>query len=276
MYSELLKVWLTVFAEGDGDGGQGGDKGGDNDGGDKGGDKGGGNGKEGKGKVFTQEEVNRILAEDKRKHQTTLQKTLDELNLVKSKANLTDTERHELDSRIETLQNTLKTKEELAKSEIEKLTKKHGKVVDDLTLDRDSWKSKYTDSTIVRSITDAAVVTEAFSPEQIVAILKPKTQLAEALDEDGKPTGNLVPKVSFDTKDKDGKTVTLNLSPSDAVKKMSEEERYFNLFKGKGAGGLGGTNKGKVGEGDIKKLAQDPSAYRKARAEGKLPHQKGI
>ena len=155
--------------------------------------------------LLTQDQVNNLLADEKRKHQARTQTAIDELDALKAKASLSDSERTDLETRVETMKNELLTKEELAKKETDKLVKGHVKDVETLTGERDSWRHRFTESTIIRSITDAAVAHEAFVPKQIVALLRPDTRLIESLDDDGKPTGELLPKVEFADKDKDDK-----------------------------------------------------------------------
>jgi len=278
---EIKKVWYAVY-EGDGDGSGAGD-GGDGDGGtgDGGGDgsggTGGGSGGDGGGsgggtnKNFSQEDLNRFLANEKRKWKQQQQKAIDELEALRAKANLTEEERQQYDDRIEQMKNELLTKEQLTQKEREKAEKAYKKELEKLTGERDNWKGRFTEATITRAITDAAVSNDAFVPGQIVAIVRPATQLAEELDAEGKPTGHLVPIVELKDKDKDGKPVTLKLSPKDAVKRMKEMDEYLNLFKGEGTGGLGGMNRGgSAKQTDLKNLAKDPAAYRKARKEGKV------
>ena len=178
----LLKPWVVLF---DGDGDAGGDAGGDSggdagdggDGGAGGGDTGGGAGGDDAGKVFSQGEVNRMLADDRRKHKAQTEKAIGELEALKTKASLTETERKDLESRIDTMKSELLTKEQLAKKEKDRLEKLHKKDVETLTSERDTWKTKYTTSTIKRAITDEAVTAKAFVPEQIIAMLYPDTRL---------------------------------------------------------------------------------------------------
>lgn len=220
-----------------------------------------------------QKELNRILAAEKKKHHKLVQKAVDEANALRSKAQLTATERSELDQRLEQIQNEMRTKEEQAKRAAQKLREKHKEEVHVLTADRDTWKQRFTESTIERSITDAAAASNAFSPRQIVAILGPHASLVDKLDEEGKPTGSMEPKVRFHTKDKEGKPVTLDLSPSDAVKRMKEEEEYLNLFRGEGSGGAGLRSQPGGKKPDASQLARDPAAYREARKKGQISFQ---
>ena len=227
-------------------------------------------------KTFTQEDVNRMLAADRRKSEDKLNKTLEELEAQRAKSSLTAAERTELDSTIEGLKDTMMTKTQLAEKEASKSKKAHEKALTELSESRDQWQSLYTTSTIERAIVDASSTGEnaAFNPSQVVAILKPNTRLVEALDSDGEKTGLLVPSVKWQDVDKDGKPVTLDLAVPEVIKRMREQDQYLNLFKGDKTGGAGSNNKsttGKVDTASIQKMAQgDPAAYRKARKDGSI------
>jgi len=227
-----------------------------------------------KGKTYTQAEFDSHMAKARTKYQGETQKAVEELEALRAKASLTSQERSELDERIETLSNTLLTKEEVAKKDLAREQKKHQKEIEDATKERDAWKTRFTSSTIVRSLTDAAVKHKAIVPSQIVSILQPDTRLVEVLDSDGQPTGNYEAKTKVVQTDKDGKTQTLELSVADVVKQMreSEDSNHLNLFEGDGVGGVGGGNKSsKKGiEQDIRELAKNPEQYMKARREGKI------
>jgi hypothetical protein len=220
-----------------------------------------------------QKELNRILAAEKKKHQKLVQKAVDEANALRSKAQLTSQQSQELDTRLEQIQNQMRTKEEQAKRAAEKQRKAHKQAMDSLTTERNTWQQRYTESTIERSLTDAAANNNAFSPKQIVAILGRDTQLVEVLDDEGQPTGRLAPKVKYRTKNKEGQTVTLDLSPSEAIKRMKDEDEYLNLFRGEGSGGAGLRSQPGGKKPDIKNLATDPAAYRRARKSGEVKFQ---
>lgn len=221
------------------------------------------------GKTFTQDDVNRILAKEKRDFQTKQQQMADELEALKQKSTLSDEERTALETRIETLRTESLSKEELAKREKDKILKLHETEKTSLTGERDLWKSRYTDASIVRSISDAASEFKSYRPSQIVAILRPNTRLVEALDDAGKPSGNFIAKVTLSDVDKEGKPVTLDVSVSDAVKRMKEMEEYANLFISEGTGGVGGSTRNSGGkELSKEELAKDPVKYREARKKG--------
>ena len=74
---------------------------------------------------------------------------------------------------------------------------------------------------------------------------------------------------------KEGKPVTLELTPAEAVKRMSEMDEYLNLFKGKGSGGIGGTNRGGGNKGAAMTAAQaaktlSPAAFQEWRKKNGL------
>lgn len=220
------------------------------------------------GKItLTQAELDAKIAEHTAEIKKQQQQTLVELQAVQSKAQLTAKERADLQKRIDDLKSQSLTKEELAHQEAEKLRNQHEADKLALTQERDHWKKNFTETTILRTISDAASANEAFNPAQIIAILKNDTELKETVDADGRPTGNFEARVSF--KDvKDGQPITLDLAVADAVKRLREQESSQNLFKGQGAGGSGGHNRGPNGEINPAKLS--PEQYRAARKSGKL------
>jgi len=221
-----------------------------------------------------QKELNRILAAEKKKHQKLVQQATDEAKAMGAKARLTAQQSQELDARLDQIQNEMRTKEEQAKRAADKARKQYQDDMKKLSAEKEDWQRRYTESTIERSLTDAAASSNAFSPRQIVAILGPNTELAQVLDSEGQPTGQLAPKVKYRTKDKEGKSVTLDLSPIDAVKRMKDEEEYLNLFRGEGSGGAGLRSQPGGKKPNLRELAKDPAAYRKARAAGQIPFQK--
>jgi len=260
MYQKLLFAtpWIAIFEDDDsaGESGTTDDSAGTTDDADK--------------KLFTQDEVNKIMADNKRNLQKKNQELIGQLEQVKKAGNLSTEERKKLNERIDVLENEMLTKEELSKKEQDRLVRNHQKQLDEVTSERDGWRNRFTQSTITRSLTDAAATQNAFNPSQIVAILSPNTRLIEEVDSDGQPTGELIPKVKFPTVDKDGKPVTLELTVSESVKQMKDMDEYFNLFKGEGTAGLGAGNTGGGKKADIKTLASDPLKYREARKAGKI------
>jgi hypothetical protein len=219
--------------------------------------------------TFTKEQVEQLVAAERKKAQDTAQKTAQELEALKQKSKLTAEERTALEARIESLRTEGMSKEELARQEVAKAQKLARETEERLTAEAKIWRTKFETSTIKRDLTDAAASNKAYNPSQIVAILERDTRLVETLDEQGKPTGDLTVKTKLRTVDTSGKPIELELAPAEAVKKMAELPDFQNLFQGSGTGGLGntGNSKGKT----LADLAKsDPEAYRKARREGRF------
>ena len=167
--------------------------------------------------TFTQEEVNTFLAKEKRKTQETQKQLAVQLQEHKKNAQLSGEEKDDLTKQIEDLQKQYMTVEERNRQTSEKASKKHQQLLKDATKERDSWQHRYTRSTIEAAITKAAAANKAIEADQILAILRPATKLAEKLDEQGKPTGVFESRVDFQDMDKDEKPITLDLSVDEAV-----------------------------------------------------------
>ena len=223
-----------------------------------------------KGKTYTQEDMTKLLNEERRKGNEAARAAMSELEALKPKLNMTKQERDEMDVRIKELNTRLMTNEEIAAQEQAKLRKAHEDTVAELTSKADQWQNRFTDAAIERSITDAAVVHDAYNPKQVVSLLRSNTRLVPKLDGEGHATGQFQPMVQLEVSGSDGETKTLELSPSEAVKRMREMDGSLNLFKGTGVGGLGAGNQGPTGKRDIREIAKNPEEYRKLRAEGKL------
>lgn len=222
--------------------------------------------------TFTQEQVNKMLAQNKRETRDKLEKTLVELKELQAKTKTTAEERATLANKIEELNNQLLTKDELVKKERDRLEKKTEEEVKKVAAERDRWQDLFKRSTIETAVISAAAQANAFNPKQILAVLTPSAKLDE-ITEDGEGTGQFKVVVDFLTTDKDGNQKQLTLTPAEAVKEMTESSEYFNLFKDPATGGLG-QNNGKVPGGkkmDAARLAkEDPARFVKLRREGKI------
>lgn len=199
-------------------------------------------------KTFTQDELNKILADDRKKHQAQNQKVVLELENLKKSKTLTDKQKEELQTRIDEINNAMMTKEQLAAKDKEKLEKTYKEQLNSVTGERDTWKNRFTNSTINNVIIREAAVADAFDPDSLIALLGPNTRLAEDQDGEGAPLGTFTPKVKFNDTDKEGKQVTLDLTIPEAVKRMKDIPKYGYLFKNTAVGGLGG-NSGAGGPG---------------------------
>ena len=131
------------------------------------------------------------------------------------------------------------SKEELAKRERDRLVNEHKSTLDNISKERDTWKSRFEESQITRAIVDAAIKGDAFNANLIVPLLKPNAALVENQN-DGQPTGTFAVKVNM-TVFEGGVAKSLTLSPEEAIKLMKDKpDEYGNLFKGNLNGGVGG------------------------------------
>lgn len=217
-------------------------------------------------KTFTQEQLNTILAEEKRKDKEKNEKFLNELKALKE-SGLTPEAKQQLEERIKNLEGDVFTKEQLGQQALEKAKADAENLKKGLESDRDNWKGMYTEQTINNSLISAALTHKAINHDQIVPLLRGNTRLVEALDGSGKPTGKLVPEVLFkDTDPKSGAAVELKLTPDQAVKRMRENTaKYGNLFEGTKLGGAGGAgDEGATGKKFVSGSQADYEANRKS------------
>lgn len=216
-----------------------------------------------------QAKVNKLVAEEKRKAQEASKQLVTELETRKQAQGTTEQEKAALQARIDELTTSFTTKEEMAKTEFQRLQKKYDadvKAKDDAV---NAWRSRYDTKLKTIDLREAAAHYNAMRAEQVEKLLWDQTVVEEQLDESGKPTGEFVTMVNFLGKDKDGKTIKLKLSPRDAVKAMTEmPEEYGNLFESKARGGVGQQpNQGAGGNGAIPNIeTMTPQDWNKYRA----------
>jgi hypothetical protein len=221
-----------------------------------------GGGGNGGGKTFTQEELNAILAEDKRKHQERIKTLETDYQELLENQNLTKEQRDKLQSKLEDLQNAQLTVEQRAEREKKELEKKYQTDLKEVLADRERWETLYKQATVDRALQDAAMSADAFEPSQIVALLRPMTSLKEE-------EGQFVAMIDFpDISEKDGKPIKTLRTPADAVNRMRElPKKWGNLFNSNIVEGLGAGNANNAGGRDFDYSAMSPEQYRKHRNE---------
>jgi len=228
----------------------------------------------GKVKTFTQDEVNSLIAKERSKDKDRVNKLMTQLEEVKSSVSLTQQEKEGIEQQLETLRSELLTKEELSARERKKIEAQLSSERDAAIKAGKAWQSRYETATINRSLLDAAVAAEAFAPQQIMAILSPTSKVVEQLGSDGKPTGEFSVAVQFEDADKDGKPISLQLTPAEVVKRMKElPERFGNLFKSGVVAGIGAGNTGGAsGKMDYSKMSPEhwKEHRKKLKEQGKL------
>lgn len=230
-----------------------------------------GEGQEDKPKTFTQEELNAILAADKKKHQEKLKKMEDDLAKLKSAG--ADVE--PLKAKIEELNNTLLTKEELAKKQAKADREKHDNDIKVAKAAQEHWENQYKNLLLQNEISKAAVEHDAYDAEQLGALLSGRTKLVPTTDDKGTPTGNykVLTQVTVDGK-------ALEMPLGEAVGEMRKDTRFANQFKVKGSPGTGltlntqpgGTSSGS-GMPDFKDPAKALAWYKEQKKAGNIRFQ---
>jgi len=223
------------------------------------------------GTRFTQDDVNRFLADDRRKHQTHLAQMEVKLQEVLNDKTMGEAARKALEENLSAIQGQLRTKEQQLALEKKQLEDVHGQRVVELEKKAQMWEVMFRDSTVERALQDAAIKNDAFNAEQIVVQLRAHTKLLEVVDEKtGKPIGKYRPMVEMNEVDpKTGEPVVMVRTPEEAVKRMKEmPEVWGNLFKSGVVSGIGsGTATGGQlpggGRVDVRKLT--PQQYRELR-----------
>lgn len=216
-------------------------------------------------KSFTQEQVNAMLANERKKADGQINKMASELEALKSRSNLTDQEREELESRIAAINNESKSKEEQAKLALANERKKWETENKTLSEKMNAVDRKYRNHRIESDLVSAAAAAKAFNPRTVVTVLRDMTELADELGEDGKPTGNEIVKVKMKTKGADNKPVTLELSPQEAVKRLTEDAEYQFMFQSSATGGSGNNNRGGGQQPEGMELVSNIETFKKYR-----------
>jgi hypothetical protein len=222
------------------------------------------------GKVYrTQEEVNRYVAEDRRKTEAKykaqlraeLQKQEKTYNDLLSNKNLTEQERDNLRSSLDAVETQLLSEKEKAAKDKKKLEESYTGKLTEAEKNAKSWETRYKESSISRELQAAAVENDAFNARQMIDLLRPKTELAAVMDAAGQPTGEFQVMVEIEVEGKPTK-----MTPADAVKKLRDQPEWSNLFKANVVSGLGkdtGATPGANGKIDVKNMSQ--ADYRKLR-----------
>lgn len=228
-------------------------------------DTGSGSGSDG-GKLFTQEDVNRFMAEEKRKYKgqidevssqkQELEKRLQDLSQDRS---LSEEQRQEMAKKLDDLRKTFHTEKQEIEYERKQLEEKLTKQSAEAQKKAQHWENLYRSEKVNRTLQDAAGSADAFNPSQIVGLLKPMTELKEQ-------DGQLIPMIDFpDIDEKTGEEIRTLRTPMDAVKRMKELPKIWgNLFKSNVVSGVG-AGQGTTSTGQVDPRDLTPEQYRKLR-----------
>lgn len=257
MHTFFNPVSILCFGDDGGDGGDGGDSGGGGDAAAAAAAAGASGGE----KTFTQTDLNKILAEDKRKHQERYSALEGEHAQLLKNQNLTNEERDTLQSRLMDLQAEGRTKEQQAEYERKQSEEKYENELKEARKRADTWETKYKTETVHRALLDAASGGDAYNPGHIVALLAPNTELKDV-------DGHTQPMVDFaDIDEKTGEEVRTLRTPVDAVKRMQELPKIHGcLFKSNVVSGVGAGQASVSGAGEVDYSTMTAEDYRKNRA----------
>lgn len=222
---------------------------------------------------FNQDDLNRYLAEDRRKHGEKLKKLETGYKDILADKNLAAEQRTRLEAELEDLRKSSMTEKQKVEYERKQAAQQYQDRVEELEASSHRWEDLYKSSLIERSLQDAAISAEAFNPRQIIGLLRPMTKAQERTDDVGNPTGDFTPVIDFhDVDEQSGEQVITLRTPEEAVQRMKELPKlYGNLFQsnvvsGVGSGSAtGGVTPGDAGRIDPAKLT--PEQYRKYRKE---------
>ena len=195
------------------------------------------------GKTFTQEDLNKILAEDRRKHQAQVVKIQQTLEETLSSKTLASQEKEQLAQRVEELQRSQETAAQTAARERRESEQAAQKKIQDAEKTAQTWQSKWKEKTVAADLATAISGPEIFNPAQLEKILRDGVKLEQVRAEDGTMTDQYVTTVTFDDMDDMGNPKKSTMSPKDAVKRMQKlPNLYGNQFRANIAGGIGGTS----------------------------------
>lgn len=221
-------------------------------------------------KMFTQPEVDKIMAEHRKNLQAQNSELVAQLETLKTSSTLTAQQKEDLEARIETLSKQHMTKEQQLAADLEKVQKKAKAEQDAAVEESKKWKSAFETTLINNELIAGAVKHKAASAIQIQQMFGNKAKVVPDVDDAGQPTGGYVVKLPVQTIDaKTKKPVILELNAQDAIGKIRENQEYSNLFLFEGVPGLGGNNHSRPQTGPVDFSTMTPEEYRKYRSENK-------
>lgn len=203
-------------------------------------------------KTFTQEQVDKLMAEHRKGLQTQNQELVKQLEEIRSVSTLTQQQKDELDARITTLSQQHLTEQQKAAAEFETFKKKVTKDLEATSSEAKQWKGQFESVMVQNAIAAGAVAHKAANSDQMLDLLSSKAKVLPEIDNEGKPTGKFVVKIPVKVVDpKTKQPVILELPAAEAIGKMREDASNANLFLFDGKAGLGGNNhpSGKTGTG---------------------------
>ena len=223
------------------------------------------------GAMFSQEDINKFLAEDRRKHVDKYKQLEASYQGILTDRGLAAGEREKLQGELDDLQKSFRTKEQQMEFDRKQAAGKYENELSELKSKASKWEGMYKSQVVETSLANAAMGGDAFNPTQIIGLLQPMTELRPELDDAGHETGRLMPVIDFpDIDEKTGEQVKTLRSPADAVRRMKElPEHWGNLFNANVVSGVGsGSAAGSAANHSVVDASRlTPEQYQKMRRE---------
>ena len=223
-------------------------------------------------KTYTQEEFDQLSAAQRRKYEANEAKwkkdqaeLATQLEKQKQAKGVSPEERDALQKRIDELESQFLTEKEKADRAATAERTQFSQKLEEASGEAKRWRSSYEQEVVTNSIRSSAATHKAYDAEQISALLGSLVEFQDVLDDDKQPTGKVKPVVKFPDVDKKGDPVTLEYTIPEAVKRMTELDKFSNLFQDTMRGGMGGSKNGGKPAGKINVKQLSPAEYRELR-----------
>lgn len=195
------------------------------------------------GRVFTQEEVNRMMADHKRTLQENNTALVSQLEELRKNSALTQTQKDELDARIQVLSQQHLTEQQKLQLQLDQAAKKAKTETEALANEAKQWRGAFEGTMIENAVLAGSSEHKAVNSGQLLDLLRGKAKVVQELDASGQPTGKFLVKLPVKVTNPKTKAVeVLELDAVEAIGKMREDPANGNLFMFDGKTGLGGTN----------------------------------
>jgi len=183
--------------------------------------------------TFTQEQVNAMLANNKKSLQAEVSKKTQALLDAQQDANLSQEEKDALDIRVNELESLMMTDKELAARDKKKAKTEYDAALDISSKDVTKWKGLHDKMLIETAITQASLVDgqKAVSPGQLVSLFAKDATVTEV-------DGLFSVQLDVTTIGEDKTTKVLKLDPAAAIKEYASRPEYLNLFEDPSKEGL--------------------------------------
>lgn len=186
-----------------------------------------------KPKTFTQEQVNTMMASNKKTLQAEVTKKTQALVDAQNDVNLSQEEKDALQIRVDELEALTLTDKELSARDKKKAKAEYDAALDKSSKDASKWKGLHDKMLIETAITQASLVDgqKAISPGQLVSLFARDAVVSEV-------DGIFSVQLDVVTVGEDKVTKILKLDPSAAIKEYASRPEYLNLFEDPSKDGL--------------------------------------